>query len=223
MSKHDIAFQTRVVEALIFASPAAVTEATIRQHLPGGGDNYHEVMARLADRYDASSGIELTKSDDRWAFRTRAEIGRHLRALRQQEKPLSRAAVETLAIIAYHQPITRAEIEEIRGVSTSKGTLDILLELGWVQPKGRRNTPGRPLTWMTSASFLDHFGLAGLDALPGLDELKKAQLLRDVTSMAELPNLDRLSLADGADSADSDKNGRADDANASIEEARHGK
>ena len=134
--------------------------------------------AAVALRYDATSGIELCQVGDGWAFRTKAEIAERLSQHKQVERPLSRAALEVLAIIAYHQPITRAEIEEIRGISLSKGTMDILLELGWVKPRGRRRTPGRPLTWGTSPAFLDHFGLADVGDLPGMDDLKAAGLLR---------------------------------------------
>ncbi|MCG8622210.1 MAG: SMC-Scp complex subunit ScpB [Proteobacteria bacterium] len=199
-AKKDLGFYCRVVEALIFASPTPVSERTIRQHLPNAKDTsfYERVMGNISKRYDDSSGIELCQLDNHWAFRTRLDIGDHLRSLRQHEKSLSRAAIETLAIIAYHQPITRAEIEAIRGVTTSKGTLDTLLELGWIQPKGRRNTPGRPLTWRTSADFLDHFGLSSLDALPGLEELKKAQLVTDSARIHDLPQANSLPLMNGA-------------------------
>ena len=112
------------------------------------------------------------------AFRTKEDVARYLSLDRPVQKPLSRAALEVLAIIAYHQPITRSEIEDIRGISLSRGTLDILLELEWVKPRGRRRTPGRPLTWGTSPAFLDHFGLTTVEDLPGMDELKSAGLLR---------------------------------------------
>ena len=142
------------------------------------GVTVSEVIAIVAARYDETSGIELFQVADGWAFRTKAEIGERLSQYKRVERPLSRAALEVLAIIAYHQPITRAEIEEIRGISLSKGTMDILLELGWVKPRGRRRTPGRPLTWGTSPAFLDHFGLASVTDLPGVDELRSAGLLR---------------------------------------------
>ena len=165
------------VEALIFASDKPVRERELLVHLP---DNIavSDVLALVAKRYDSNSGIELCRVDDCWAFRTRPEIAERLRQHKQIERPLSRAALEVLAIIAYHQPITRAEIEEIRGIRLSKGTMDILLELGWIKPRGRRRTPGRPLTWGTSPTFLDHFGLADINDLPGMDDLKTAGLLR---------------------------------------------
>jgi len=137
-----------------------------------------EVIAVIALRYNETSGIELCQVGDGWAFRTKAEIAERLSQHKQVERPLSRAALEVLAIIAYHQPITRAEIEEIRGISLSKGTMDILLELGWIKPRGRRRTPGRPSTWGTSPAFLDHFGLADVGDLPGMDDLRAAGLLR---------------------------------------------
>ncbi|MGB1036390.1 MAG: SMC-Scp complex subunit ScpB [Candidatus Puniceispirillales bacterium] len=166
----------RIIEALIFASPDAVTDKIIRQHLPDDA-TYDAVMEQLHSRFGEDSGINLIQFDGNWAMRTASDVAEHLKSIRESEKTLSRAALETLAIIVYHQPVTRAEIEEIRGVSISKGTLDILLEMGWVRPKGRRRTPGRPITWATSPGFLDHFGLNHISDLPGLDELKKTGLL----------------------------------------------
>ena len=165
------------IEALIFASDRPIRERELIMYLPENM-NLAEVIAAVALRYDATSGIELCQIGDGWAFRTKAEIAERLSQHKQIERPLSRAALEVLAIIAYHQPITRAEIEEIRGISLSKGTMDILLELGWIKPRGRRQTPGRPLTWGTSPVFLDHFGLADVGDLPGMSDLKAAGLLR---------------------------------------------
>ena len=165
------------IEALIFASDRPIHERELVMHLPENMD-LAEVIAAVVSRFDATSGIELCQVGDGWAFRTKAEIAERLSQHKKVERPLSRAALEVLAIIAYHQPITRAEIEEIRGISLSKGTMDILLELGWIKPRGRRRTPGRPLTWGTSPAFLDHFGLADVGDLPGMDDLKAAGLLR---------------------------------------------
>lgn len=165
------------LEALVFASDKPVRNRDLATHVPEGID-ISEIMAIVAQRYDATSGIELCKIGDAWAFRTRPEIAERLSQHKVVERPLSRAALEVLAIIAYHQPITRAEIEEIRGISLSKGTMDILLELGWIKPRGRRRTPGRPLTWGTSPGFLDHFGLSDTTDLPGMADLKAAGLLR---------------------------------------------
>ena len=165
------------IEALIFASNRPVRERELELHLPDGV-TVDEVIVIIAARYDETCGIELCQIADAWAFRTKADIGERLSRHKKVERPLSRAAMEVLAIVAYHQPITRAEIEEIRGISLSKGTMDILLELGWIKPGRRRRTPGRPLTWGTSLAFLDHFGLEDLTDLPGMDDLKSAGLLR---------------------------------------------
>ncbi|MDB0028434.1 SMC-Scp complex subunit ScpB [Alphaproteobacteria bacterium] len=173
----DIQKTARVIEALIFASPAPVPRRALLPYLENE-DQITEVLAFIAARYDEQSGIELSDIEGHYAFRTRADVAAFLTLERPIQRPLSRAALEVLAIIAYHQPITRSEIEEIRGISLSRGTVDILLELGWIKPRGRRRTPGRPLTWGTSTAFLDHFGLQGVDELPGIDELKSAGLLR---------------------------------------------
>ena len=173
----DILKRARVIEALIFASPVPVSRRALLPYLDHE-EQITEVIGHITERYDETSGIELLDMDGHYAFRTRADIAAHLTVERPIQRPLSRAALEVLAIIAYHQPITRPEIEEIRGISLSRGTVDILLELGWVRPRGRRRTPGRPLTWGTSVSFLDHFGLESLDELPGIEDLKSAGLLR---------------------------------------------
>lgn len=165
------------IEAIIFASLKPVRLSDLQNQLPEGME-LSDLLAMIEARFDSTSGIELCRIGDSLAFRTRAAIAERLNTHRQVERPLSRAALEVLAIIAYHQPITRAEIEEIRGISLSRGTVDILLELGWIKPRGRRRTPGRPLTWGTSPAFLDHFGLADLADLPGIDDLKSAGLLR---------------------------------------------
>ena len=175
--KTELLGYAATVEAIIFASDKPVRERELRHHIPDEQD-MTEIIEMIRQRFDASCGIELRQVGDGWAFRTRAEIAERLNQHKQVERPLSRAALEVLAIIAYHQPITRAEIEEIRGISLSKGTIDILLELTWIKPRGRRRTPGRPLTWGTSPSFLDYFGLDEITDLPGLDELKSAGLLR---------------------------------------------
>ena len=165
------------IEAVIFAATKPVRGNELQAQLPDG-IALDAILVLIEHRFDATSGIELCRVGDAFAFRTRAEIAERLNSHRQVERPLSRAALEVLAIVAYHQPITRAEIEEIRGISLSRGTIDILLELGWIKPRGRRRTPGRPLTWGTSPAFLDHFGLENLTDLPGLDDLKAAGLLR---------------------------------------------
>ena len=165
----------RAAEALIFASATPVSEAYLAERLPAGTD-LAAVLGALKLFY-AGRGVNLVAIDGHWAFRTAADLSFALRHDDQDVKKLSRAALEVLSIIAYHQPVTRAEIEDIRGVSTSKGTLDVLLEAGWVKFRGRRRTPGRPVTFGTTRDFLDHFGLEEIRDLPGLEELKAAGML----------------------------------------------
>lgn len=165
----------RLLEALMFASASAVTERAIAERLTEYAD-IPALLERLKKMYKGR-GVELTRAGNRWYFRTAPDLGDRLKLEKIVPRKLSRAGVETLAIIAYHQPVTRAEIEEIRGVAISRGTLDILLEEGWIKPKGKRHTPGRPTTWGTSDTFLDHFGLESLNDLPGIEELKVAGLL----------------------------------------------
>jgi segregation and condensation protein B len=165
----------RIAEALIFASAMPVSEAYIRDRIPALLD-VHALMLRLRDDY-AGRGVNLVQVDDAWAFRTAADLSFFIRRDENEVRKLSRAALEVLSIVAYHQPVTRAEIEDIRGVQTSKGTLDVLMEAGWVRFRGRRRTPGRPVTLGTTRDFLDHFGLEELRDLPGIEELKGAGLL----------------------------------------------
>ncbi|TWF56424.1 SMC-Scp complex subunit ScpB [Neorhizobium alkalisoli] len=165
----------RIAEALVFASAEPVPESFLAERLPLGSD-IPAIMAALAELY-APRGVNLIRTGDRWAFRTAADLSFVIRKEEGEVKKLSRAALEVLAIIAYHQPVTRAEIEEIRGVQTSRGTLDVLMEAGWVRFRGRRRSPGRPVTLGTTPDFLDHFGLEELRDLPGLEELKAAGLL----------------------------------------------
>ena len=141
-----------------------------------------------------SRGVNLVKAGKNWAFRTAPDIRAQLVVEKEMNRKLSRAAVETLAIVAYHQPITRAEIEEIRGVSVSRGTLDVLLEAAWIRPRGRRRTPGRPVTWGTTESFLDHFGLEELDDLPGLDDLKASGLIDKRPAIQTLTTTGNMAL-----------------------------
>jgi len=165
----------RIAEALVFASAQPVSTAFIEERLPRGV-SAREILHQLKDDY-AGRGVNLVQVDDHWAFRTAADLSFAIRSDEAEVKKLSRAALEVLAIIAYHQPVTRAEIEDIRGVQTSKGTLDVLMEAGWVRFRGRRRSPGRPVTLGTTRDFLDHFGLEELRDLPGLEELKGAGLL----------------------------------------------
>lgn len=165
----------RIVEALLFASSEPLRPADIAPYL-GEGVGVEALLLALQAEY-ADRGVNLVRRGEGWAFRTAEDLGFLLRREEHETRPLSRAALETLSIIAYHQPATRAEIEEVRGVATGKGTLDLLMEAGWVRMRGRRRTPGRPVTYGTTEAFLDHFGLESLSDLPGLDELKGAGLL----------------------------------------------
>lgn len=165
----------RLVEALIFASADPVGEEQLALELPGDVD-LSAILARLEADY-AGRGVELVRVAGKWQFRTAADLAARLSREVSEPRKLGRAALETLAIIAYHQPVTRAEIEQIRGVAMSRGTLDVLLEAGWIRMRGRRRTPGRPVTWGTSEAFLTHFGLEAIQDLPGLEELKGAGLL----------------------------------------------
>jgi len=173
MSEH--ADQVRLLEALLFAAPAPLPEAELALRL-GEDADIPGLLTELAARY-AERGVNLVRLAGGWTFRTAPDLAPFLVSERPVSRKLSRAAVETLAIIAYHQPVTRAEIEAIRGVALARGTLDRLLEAGWVRPKGRRDSPGRPLNWATTPAFLAHFGLDDVSELPGLDELRAAGLL----------------------------------------------
>jgi segregation and condensation protein B len=171
----DTAQQLRIIEALLFAASEPLDEAKLASSLKAKAD-IRALLAELQSHY-AARGINLVQVGGRWAFRTANDLGYLLQRHALEEKKLSKAALETLSIIAYHQPVTRAEIEDIRGVSTSKGTLDVLMETAWVRPRGRRRAPGKPITYGTTPQFLDHFGLAAIKDLPGLAELKGAGLL----------------------------------------------
>jgi segregation and condensation protein B len=162
--------ELRLIEALLFAAGEPLDEKTLRERLPEGVD-IAAAMRRLQAEY-APRGVNLMRIAGKWTFRTANDLAWLLARESVEPKKLSRAANETLAIIAYHQPVTRAEIEEIRGVTVSKGTVDVLMETGWVRPRGRRKAPGRPLTFGTTQTFLEHFGLEAIGDLPGLDELK---------------------------------------------------
>lgn len=170
-----MAEQERMVEAILFAVAEPVTLAQIAARMPTGTDPA-EALVHLSRRYDGR-GVHLVKIGDAYAFRTAPDLGHLMHHETVETRKLSRAAIETLAIIAYHQPTTRAEIEEIRGVAVSRGTVDQLLELGWIKLGRRRMTPGRPVTFVVTEAFLDHFGLASARDLPGLKELRAAGLL----------------------------------------------
>ena len=167
--------ELRLLEAMLFAASEPLDEATLARPLPDGV-NVREALAALQADY-ASRGVNLVRIGKKWMFRTAADLSWLLTKETVETRKLSRAAIETLAIIAYHQPVTRAEIEEIRGVQAAAGTLDVLLKTGWIRPRGRRKAPGRPITYGTTEAFLSNFGLEEVSDLPGLEELKGSGLI----------------------------------------------
>jgi segregation and condensation protein B len=178
METEDHRRHLRMLEAMLFAAAEPMSTKEIAARMPEGIELeplLHELQTAYAGR-----GVNLRRADDRWVFRTAEDLAFVFKSEVVEQKRLSRAAVETLAVIAYHQPVTRAEIEEIRGVSLSRGTLDTLLEAGWIRLRGRRRVPGRPVTFGTTADFLDHFGLETVGDLPGLADLKAAGLLEAI-------------------------------------------
>jgi segregation and condensation protein B len=187
----------RAVEATLFAAAEPMEVADIAAHV-GEGD-IEAALALLAERY-AGHGIELVARGGRWNFQTAPDLAHLLRRTREEPRRLSRAATETLAIIAYHEPVSRAEIEAVRGVQISKGTLDVLMEVGWVKTAGRRESPGRPLLYATSADFLTHFGLESRRDLPGIDDLKAAGLLDPLDEDLIAEQLGELQLESDDDS-----------------------
>jgi segregation and condensation protein B len=207
-AEKEAAFATaiRMAEALLFAAAEPLDEATLRKRLPRG-TRVPAVLAALEDVY-RSRGVVLKKVAGRWAFMTSPDLQHMLEEHRQVQRKLSRAALETLSIIAYHQPCTRAEIEEIRGVSLSKGTLDLLMEIDWVKVRGRRRVPGRPVTYGTSDEFLVHFGLESADALPGIEELRASGLLEALPASGGIPMPGEALNEAGEDPLDEDDDGR---------------
>src|ERR1700683_3468689 len=173
--EEECAEESRILEALLFAAEEPLDEKTLAARLPAGVD-VRALLLRLQADY-APRGVNLVRVGGKWSLRTASDLAWLLTRESVVTRKLSRAAIETLAIVAYHQPVTRAEVEDIRGVSTSKGTLDVLLETGWIRLRGRRKAPGRPVTYGTTEGFLSHFGLEALTDLPGLDELKGAGLI----------------------------------------------
>jgi segregation and condensation protein B len=164
--------ELRLLEAMLFASAEPIDEEDLAARLPEGVD-LAAALQRLQEEY-STRGVNLVRINGKWTFRTATDLSWLLSRESTEKRKLSRAAIETLAIVAYHQPVTRSEIEELRGVSTSAGSVDVLLETGWIRPRGRRKTPGRPLTYGTTGAFLSHFGLDAVADLPGLEELKGA-------------------------------------------------
>lgn len=181
----DMMSQKRLVEAILFASPEPVSLKSLQNKLPETAD-VGRILLELQEEY-AGRGVNLMRLEDAWAFRTAQDIGPYMAMTKKEEKKLSRAALETLAVISYHQPVTRAEIENIRGVATNKGTLDVLLEAGWIKPGRRRETPGRPVTWITTNVFLDEFGISQLTDLPGLKEMQASGLLDTRPAIDTIP------------------------------------
>ncbi len=179
--------QERMVEAVLFASAEPVSVRDLEARMPHGCDAA-EALAHLRKRYEGR-GVAVVRIGDAWAMRTAPDLGFLMQKETVETRKLSRAAVETLAIIAYHQPVTRAEIEEIRGVSVSRGTVDQLLELEWIRFGRRKMTPGRPVTFVVTQTFLDHFGLENARDLPGLKELRSAGLLENRPPLGTLPTL----------------------------------
>jgi len=179
----EVADAVRMVEALLFAAESPMSAAEIGEHV-GPDVDVADALTALAGHY-GGRGVELVERGRKWHFQTAPDLAHILRRERDDMRRLSRAAVETLAIIAYHEPVSRAEIEAIRGVQISRGTLDVLMEAGWVRPAGRRETPGRPLTFATTGGFLAHFGLASRRDLPGIDDLKAAGLLDPIDAALE--------------------------------------
>jgi segregation and condensation protein B len=186
----------------LFAAEEPMSLDELRDHV--GDSDVAAALEELAGHY-SGRGVELVERGGRWHFQTAPDLAHILRRERDETRRLSRAAVETLAIIAYHEPVSRAEIEAIRGVQISKGTLDVLMEAGWVRPAGRREAPGRPLTYATTSAFLAHFGLASRRDLPGIDDLKAAGLLDPIDAA-----LEQLGIAEGENELELESESEAD-------------
>ena len=211
----------RLIEALLFASSEPLTVNAIRERMPQDAD-VGGLLMELQAMYEGR-GVSLLNMDGNWAFRTSADLSDALSMKKDVQRRLSKAAMETLAIVSYHQPVTRPEIENIRGVAISNGTLDVLMECGWVKPGRRRESPGRPLTWVTTPAFLDHFGLTTLNDLPGMDELKSSGLLDarpaiDVTTGSLFGAEDEM-LAEDLNDSDFDDEEDDDAYDASVEDS----
>ncbi len=199
--KPDLNEEMRLVEALLFAASSPLDEASLKERLPEGTD-VAALVQELVALYEPR-GVNIVCVAGGWTIRTAPDLAPRMKLTQKVGRKLSRAAIETLAVVAYHQPVTRAEIEEIRGVVISRGTLDTLMEAGWILPRGRKQTVGRPATWVTTEAFLVHFGLASLTDLPGIDELRAAGLVgpRPVAILSETIGVvgDRLPYAPRAD------------------------
>jgi len=213
----------RLVEAILFASSSAVTISMIAERFPKERVSLiPDVLEYLKEQY-ANRGVNLVQRENRWALRTATDLGDQLRLEKEQPKKFTKAAMETMAIVAYHQPVTRAEIENIRGVATSPGALDALMEAGWIKPGKRREVPGRPVTWLSTQAFLDHFGLEKLEDLPGMEELKAAGLLDKRPAVEAMPTADMFdgeakAEHDPQEVTDEDLIGQANEPGASAED-----
>ena len=174
----------KILEAILFTSPEPILENDLQDKITNK-DNIHSLLIELKNLY-SNRGINLIKTGNTWSFRTSSEVSNELIILKKQKRKLSRAALETLSIIAYNQPITRAEIENIRGVQMGRGSIDNLMEINWIKPKGRRNSPGRPTTWATTDTFLEHFGLDNIDSLPNKEELKASGFLEKKSAITAI-------------------------------------
>lgn len=214
----------RLVEAILFATSSALSVSNIAERFPEERAKLiPDVLKILQEQYE-NRGVNLVKRNDRWAFRTATDLGDQLRLEKEQPKKFTRSAMETMAIIAYHQPVTRAEIENIRGVATSPGALDALMEAGWIKPGKRREVPGRPVTWLSTQGFLDHFGLEKLSDLPGMDELKAAGLLDKRPAIEAMPTSDLFgdnengddNMEDPQEVTDEDLMGKMDDEDETV-------
>tara|TARA_B100001123_G_C14877627_1_gene854637 strand:- start:115 stop:750 length:636 start_codon:yes stop_codon:yes gene_type:complete len=196
----------KIIEALIFGSNEPITEDDMCDKI-SDKSKLSKILNDIQQFYK-DQGVNLIKTGDRWSFRTSAELYDKLIILKKQKRKMSKASMEVLSIIAYNQPITRAEIENIRGVQTGRGSIDILLELSWIKPKGRRNTPGRPVTWVTTEKFLDHFSLENINSLPNIEELKangfldKRPAISTITDLADSNNFEPLDKEDEDDNLD---------------------
>ena len=174
----------KILEAILFTSPEPILEKDLQEKIINK-DKIHSLLLELKNLY-SNRGINLIKTGNTWSFRTSSEVSNELIILKKQKRKLSRAALETLSIIAYNQPITRAEIENIRGVQMGRGSIDNLMEINWIKPKGRRNSPGRPTTWATTDTFLEHFGLDNIDNLPNKEELKASGFLEKKSAITAI-------------------------------------
>jgi len=206
----ESADRLRGVEAIIFAAPGPMEAGAIATQLKLEWAEVEGLLAELQRSY-MDRGVHLVERAGRWSFQTAPDLAPHLTFMKSRPMKLSRAAMETLAVIAYHQPLTRTEIENIRGVAIHKGTLDLLLETGWIKPGKRREIPGRPLTWVTTDAFLEHFGLVTLKELPGVAELKSAGLLDRRPAIALVPEReDGAEITNSVTATDADENDLSD-------------